>query len=157
MTHFASYWKLFDHHDEPLVVGGWRVRGKSRLADARKGDILWLFTSGAKCKKKLEEGEFPSAGVEDSQAYLAEVFKVLRVIPEIAGPFQLLVEGITEKCVGICPPILVDDIVRPAGWGKDEPICSLRQGAWELPAQVAAQLQARLRRDSPEAYREVFD
>jgi hypothetical protein len=156
MTHFASYWKLFDHPDEPLVVDGWSVRGKSRLADARKGDILWLFTSGEKCRQKLEEDELPAAGVEDSQAYLAEVFTVSGVIPEVAGPFELLVEGETDKCIGLCPPIPIDGIVRPEGWGKDKPIGSLRQGAWRLPANVADLLQEKLKQEAPDVYREVF-
>lgn len=154
MTHFASYWKFFD--DEAPVVYCWRVRGKSRLADARKGDILWLFTSGGKCRTALEDDDLPAGGVEDSQAYLAEVFTVERVISEVAGPFELLVEGDAAKCVGVSPPIPVDDIVRPDGWQADVPIGSLRQGAWRLPADVAEQLQARLRRLSPKEYRVVF-
>src|SRR5436305_10660632 len=104
MTHFASYWKFFHEEEEPLVVDGWRVRGKSRLADARKGDILWLFTSGGKCRVKLEEEDLPECGVAENQAYLAEVFTVKRVIPEKSGPFELLVEGISDKCIGLCPP-----------------------------------------------------
>jgi hypothetical protein len=105
---------------------------------------------------KLEDEDLPAGGVEENQAYLAEVFTIDRVITETAGPFRLLVEGVAPKCIGLCPPIPVDDIVRPDGWETDVPIGSLRQGAWRLAANVAEQLQARLRRESPEAYREVF-
>ncbi|HUE15663.1 MAG TPA: hypothetical protein VMR25_15960 [Planctomycetaceae bacterium] len=129
MTHFASYWKFFDSDEEPDRVTGWRVRRNSRLADAVKGDILWLFTSGGKCRIKLKEDQLPDGGVDESQAYLTEVFTISTVIPEIAGPFKLLVKGAADKCLRVRPPILIDDIVRPDGWGKDKPIGSLRQGA----------------------------
>ena len=112
MTHFASFWKFFDKYEEPLVVTMWRIRGNSRLADAVKGDLLWLFTSGGKCRNKLDEDELPDDGVEDSQAYLTEVFTIRRIIPEVAGEFKLLVQGPKDKCIGLCPPILIDDIVR---------------------------------------------
>lgn len=156
MTHFASYWKFFDEYEEATVVTCWRIRGKSRLADAIKGDILWLFTSGGKCRKKLEEDELPDGGVEENQAYLTEVFTISGVIPEIEGPFELLVEGVTDKCIGLCPPILIDDIVRPDGWEKDKPIGSLRQGAWRLSPHLANLLREKLKRESPDAYREVI-
>ena len=48
MNHFASYWQFFDKRDEALFLTGWRIRAKNRLADAAKGDVLWLFTSGDK-------------------------------------------------------------------------------------------------------------
>src|SRR4051812_12832191 len=102
MTHFASYWQLFDKLEEPIVVTGWRIRTHSRLADAEQGDILWLFTSGSKCRKKLDEEELPDGGVENSQAYLTEVFTIRRIIPEEAGQFKLLVQGAKDKCIGLC-------------------------------------------------------
>src|SRR5262245_33167980 len=159
MAHFAAYWKFYDRLNEPLVVDGWRIRGKSRLANAVKGDILWLFTSGVKCRRTVGKKvpEDPSYDhVEYNEAYLAEVFTVQRVVPEIAGPFTLVVKGTKGKCIGLYPPIWVDDIVRPEGRGTDIPIGSVRQGAWRLPEEVADQFQARLRRESPEAYSDVF-
>lgn len=156
MTHFASFWKWFDEDEESTLVTCWRIRAHSRLADAENGDILWLFTSGVKCKKKLDEGELPASGVEDHQAYLTEVFTVQRIIPEVEGDFQLLVEGTRGRCVRLCPPIPIDDIVRPDGHERDIPIGSLRQGAWRLRAEMAELLEEKLRREAPNVYRKLF-
>ena len=154
MTHFASYWQFFDNQQEPKVVTGWRIRSKSRLADAAKGDVLWLFTSGEKCARKLDEDKLPDGGVENSQAYLTEVFTISSIIPEIAGPF-LLVKGMSDKCIGMSDkgirlrrPLLIDGIVRPDGWGKEKPIGSLRQGAWRLRPQIADLLQKKLKQNA---------
>ncbi len=156
MTHFASYWQFYNKRQEPLVLTGWRIRSKNRLADAVKGDVLWLFTSGDKCLKKLAEEDLPDGGIEGSQAYLTAVFTVSGIIPEIASPFGLLVNGVRDKCIRVCPPILIDDIVRPRGWDKEKPIGSLRQGAWRLPPYNADLLQNTLRRESPNVYRRIF-
>jgi hypothetical protein len=156
MTHFASYWQWFDEDEEEAIVTCWRIRGKSRLADARRGDILWLFTSGEKCRRKLEEGDLPEGGVQDSQAYLTEVFTVDRIIPEDDGDFPLLVEGLSEKCSGVYPPIHIDDIVRPFQHPKHKPIGRLRQGAWRLDPHLADLLQKRLKRERPDIHREVL-
>jgi len=156
VTHLASYWQFFDSPDESPVVMCWRIRSHSRLADAEKGDILWLFTSGIKCKKKLDEDNLPDGDVEDNQAYLIEVFTVQCIVPEVEGQFKLLVEGARGKCVGLCPPILIDDIVRPDGHERDTPIGSLRQGAWRLRAEMAESLEERRRRESPSVYRRVL-
>jgi hypothetical protein len=156
MNHFASYWKFFDEYEEATVVTSWRIGAGNRLADAIKGDILWLFTSGRKCTQKLGEDELPPGAVEDGQAYLTEVFTIRGVVPEIAGPFKLLVKGVLDKCIGVCPPILIDDIVRPDGWEKDKQIGSLRQGAWRLPDVIADLLQKKLKQESPNTFRRVF-
>src|SRR5437763_1111295 len=109
MTHYGAYWKFFDRRGEPRRVTGWRVRLNSRLADARKGDILWLFTSGEKCRKKLPVSELPPGGVKDPLGYLTEVLTVQTVVRDEVGPFTWMVEGIEEKSLEITPPILIDD------------------------------------------------
>jgi hypothetical protein len=101
VNHFASYWQFFDRPAEPPTVTVWRIRARSRLADADKGDILWLFTSGGKCRKKLKEGKLPESPVEDTQAYLTEVFTISSVIPKVAGKFKLLVQGANDKCLSL--------------------------------------------------------
>jgi hypothetical protein len=156
MHHFASYWQLFDHPGEPDVVTGWRIRSNSRLAGAERGDTLWLFTSGSKLSNKLNQDELPDGGVVASKAYLAEVFTIRGVIPEVDGRFELLVQGVERRCVPVRPAIIIDDIVRPAGWGEEKQVGSLRQGAWRLPDDAADQLEERLRREAPTVYRKVF-
>jgi hypothetical protein len=155
MTHFASYWKWFDEEEEEPIVTCWRIRAKSRLADARRGDILWLFTSGEKCRRKLEEGELPDGGVQDSEAYLTEVFADDRILRVDDDEFPLLVEGLPQKCIGVYPPIHIDAIVRPFKHAKYKPIGSLRPGAWRLDAHLEDLLQKRLKRERPDVYREV--
>ncbi|MBI3675188.1 MAG: hypothetical protein HY243_01040 [Proteobacteria bacterium] len=156
MAHFASYWQFYDDLDEPLVVTSWRIGLGNRVADAAKGDVLWLFTSGKKCRRKLDKDELPIKGVEDGLAYLSEVFVIQSIVSEVAGRFKLLVKGTEKKCVGIFPPLFIDDIVRPEGWSQNMPIGNLRQGAWRLPAEVAAMLQKELKSHAPGAYRKVF-
>lgn len=154
-AHFASHWKCFDEYIEPLTVTIWRIKGGSRLASAIPGDILWLFPSGLKCMRKLDEDEWP-VDVAENAAYLAEVFTVQRVVPEKVEYYDLCVEGTPERCIRLNPPILVDDIVRPPGHELDVPIGSLRQGAWRLRDEMADQLCCRLRRDSPSVYELLF-
>jgi len=129
VTHFGAYWKWFDSAAEPRCVSDWRVRLHSRLADAGKGDILWLFTSGAKCKKKLPRAELPCDGVKESLAYLTEVFTIHEVIWDEIEDFKWRVVANEAKCVEITPPILIDRIVRPGGWDEETKIGALRQGA----------------------------
>lgn len=154
-AHFASFWKCFDERTEPLTVKIWRIKKGSRLADAIEGDALWLFTSGGKCRIKLREKEWP-ADVDDNLAYLAELFTVKELIPDKVGEFDLRVQGVADRCVRVRPPLLVDDIVRPAGHEADEPIGSLRQGAWRLRDEMADQLCLRLRQEAPDVHRAVF-
>jgi hypothetical protein len=143
MTHFGAYWKFFDRRDELRCVTPWRVRLHSRLADAVKNDVLWLFTSGEKSKKKLSAAQLPPSGAEDSLACLVEVFTVRTVVRDEVGPFTWRVDGIDEKCLDVTP-LLIDDLVRPDGWDRATPIGALRQGAWVLPEPLVDLLQSRL-------------
>ncbi len=65
-------------------------------------------------------------------------------------------EDLEGKCIGLSPPILIDNIVRPDGWEKDKPIGSLWQGARRLPDHVADLLQKKLEQEAPDVYREIF-
>lgn len=98
MTDWGVYWKWFGQTEEPRTVTGWRIGEKSRLADARKGDRLWLFTSGKLCKKNARRENAPQDGYEDNLAYLAEVFTVENIVREDTGEFPLLINGNPDKC-----------------------------------------------------------
>lgn len=154
-AHFASFWKCFDEPIEPLTVKIWRIKKGSRLANAIADDALWLFTSGRKCKSKLNDSELPAI-VGDELAYLAEVFTVKQVIQDKVGEYDLCVRGLPKRCLRVNPPLLIDDIVRPGGHESDEPIGSLRQGAWRLKDEMADQLCRRLQRDAPSLYTSMF-
>jgi len=156
VKHYASFWRCFHEAEEAKRVTIWRVMGGSRLASAASDDILWLFTDGRKCRSKLDDDELPVGGVVDSLGYLAEVFTIRRVVRHKFGIFELRADCIDERSARLCPPLIIDDIVRPAGHAKEKQIGSLRQGAWMLREDVADQLCARLRRDAPEAYYTVF-
>ncbi len=155
-THFGAYWKFFDSKTEERRVTNWRVRLHSPLADAAKNDIIWLFTSGEKCKRKLPVAELTLGGVQNSLGYLVEVFTALTVVRDEVGQFTWNVEGIHEKCFEITPPLLVDDIVRPDGWGRDKAIGALRQGSWVLPDLLVDMLERRLRAQRPELHQRLF-
>jgi hypothetical protein len=78
------------------------------------------------------------------------------VVPEVSGNFQLVVEGVQDRCRRVCLPILIDDIVRPEGHEGHIPIGSLRQGAWRLPDEIADRLVERLMHEAPDVYAQVF-
>jgi hypothetical protein len=154
-AHFASFWRCFDEGNEPLRVTTWWIKGGSRLSNAIPGDLLWLFPDGLKCMNKLDEDEWP-ADVVENLGYLAEVFTVRGILPKKVGEDELFVQGTPKGCIRLIPPILIDDIVRPAGREVDRPIGSLRQGAWRLQDEMADQLCVRLRREAASVYELLF-
>jgi hypothetical protein len=141
MTHFGVLWPFFSKVSEPWPVNGWCLGNRSPLADVEKGDLLWLFTSGKKCKKKLEAPN--RAGIQDSLGYLTQILEVDTIRP---GGWLGLEIGATQRGVWkIDPPLLIDDVVRPPGWDSTAPIGRLRQCPWKLKGDAVDALHVALR------------
>jgi len=141
MANLAVYWRNFDKESSR---GDWpctrwfsnRERLVSKLAN---GDRLWLFTSGDKAGRS-----------EINSGYLVEVFVVDRVSENAEGAsnyapeeFGYVIHGDALRCEKVDPPLLIDEIIRPAGHEVSEPIGRLRQGPWRLTDADVTELERR--------------
>jgi hypothetical protein len=120
MTDWQIYWADFDAQlrygwppDPPThkPFGWWRTNN-SRLVDSlRKGDRLWLFTSGKLCGYT----DLPAV----YQVFWPQVLRVKRCDenPDYGDPYsdtrnwKYQVWALDTGCLAVSPPLLVEDII----------------------------------------------
>jgi len=128
------YWKNFARdcksnefaRTEPLA--DWRTNSQRLHAQLKQGDRFWFIAAGESCDAALPLG-----------GYLVNAFSV-RSVTDNAGDdpeyspedFRFTVLAEPDKCVWFSPPLLADQIVRPAGHAADVHIGSLLQGPRKL-------------------------
>lgn len=156
MADFGVYWPFFSNKSEAWPVDSWRVGAGSRLADLASGDRLWLFTSGRKCKRKMEGAGFTADAIAENAGYLAQILTVSHIVPDTQDGFALLVVGKPELSPKVCPPLLIDGLIRPEGRDASVPIGQLRQAPWKLAETAVESLQQVLRRERVDISQIVF-
>jgi hypothetical protein len=143
MADFGIYWKNFAkdrrHHPGPLLR--WFTNSQRLVRHLTPGDRLWLFTTGHACDM-----------AESRLGYLVEVFTVHCVRANDGldteyprHDFGLVIVADASRSLVVDPPLLVDDLLRPAGRPADISIGTVRQSPWKLPAEAATKLEDRLR------------
>jgi len=145
MSHFGVYWPFFSNTVEPWPVDGWRIGSGSRLADAERGDVLWLFTSGTKCRKRLRREGIPTDGIENHLAYLAQILEVDQIVPDEVDELRFLIKGKPGDCRAVKPPLLIDDLIRAERSEAKANIGQVRQAAWKLADYTVDLLKDRLK------------
>ncbi len=153
MADFGVYWPFFSKRDEDWPVDGWRIGSGSRLADLEAGDRLWLFTSGQKCKKKLEGVGFSCDERTECAAFLVQVLSVDNIEPAQVDRFGLLIHANVKQSPRVFPPLLVDHLFRPEGADTGVPIGTFRQAPWKLRENTVALLKELLRRERNDVFR----
>lgn len=154
MVDFGVYWPFFSNRDEDWPVDGWRVGKGSRLAVVSAGDRLWLFTSGKKCKKKLEGEGFANDTVAEAAAYLVQILTAKSIESNTDGVFDFLINANVTCSPRVFPPLLIDQLVRPEGADATVPIGTLRQAPWKLRDTAVDLLKELLRRERPQVFQE---
>lgn len=154
MTDFGVYWPFFSKRNEPWPLDGWRLGSGSRLADVERGDRLWLFTSGKKCKMKLKD-RFVCDPAAENAGFLTQVLTVESIAPDRQGGFDLDISADMRHSPQVDPPLLIDHLVRPEGADGNISIGRFRQAAWKLPANTVDLLKELLRRERKSAYQGI--
>ncbi len=155
MTDFGVYWPFFSKRDEPWPVGGWRIGSGSRLADLEAGDRLWLFTSGTKCKRKLEGVEFARDAIAENAAFLAQILTVASIKPDHEGGFDLVINADVQRSPKVFPPLLIDHLVRPEGADATVPIGTFRRAPWKLRPNTVDLMKRLLRQERSQVFQAV--
>jgi hypothetical protein len=147
MTDWGIYWKFFVE-DEGACTG-WNTNSQ-RLKDiVSLGDWIWLFACGRSCARLCGEEYEPQLG------YLAEIFVVKRIGNAPDGNRKFRIDADEERCFLIEPPLLVDELIRPRGRARSDPIGELRQTPWNLK-EIVEQLKSSLRQERPALYEAAF-
>jgi hypothetical protein len=149
MADWIAFWSFFDLREESWPVDGWRIGKGNRLVDARKGDNLWLITSGEKAKWRLPDAV-------PYEAYLPEIMTIERTIPEREGRFDYLIEAAQDGYHKIDPPLPVDHCVRPATAEPDRAIGAFFQGGKRLVDHVLDALKKELKRHCRDLYDKLY-
>jgi hypothetical protein len=152
MVDFGVYWPFFSKRDEDWPVDGWRIGRGSRLADLSAGDRLWLFTSGKKCKKKIEGEGFADDAIAEAAAYLTQILTVKDIEPDSVGQFDLLINANSKCSPKVCPPLLIDHLVRPEGADATVSIGKFRQAPWKLRENTVDLLKELLRQKAGQVF-----
>jgi hypothetical protein len=154
MVDFGVYWPFFSKRDEDWPVDGWRVGKGSRLAAVSAGDRLWLFTSGKKCKQKVEGEGFAHDAIAEAAAYLTQILTVKNIEPDCADGFDVLINANVMCSPKVFPPLLIDHLVRPEGADATVSIGTFRQAPWRLGESTALLLEL-LRRERSQVFQAI--
>src|SRR5262249_44696883 len=117
------------------------------------GDWFWFFTSGEKCEMARK-----TAG------YLVSIFQVLSCEankgddpPYSPTNYKYTIRADKSRCIWIATPLLVDEIIRPAGHGKREHIGNLLQGPRRLSEMAVSRLKTALEREGSDVIAQLID
>lgn len=143
MADFAIYWQRYrkESGSSGLPVIGWLTSRESLVNRLSRGDRVWLFIGGDACGKTKQK----------HRAYLAQLLVVDEwgdfgeYDPDFNRSPRFQIVGDENRCVLVDPPLLVDQIFRPAGSDPDLHIGQARQTPFMLDGIQEAQLLAQLR------------